>query len=182
MFASFIDTAFLACVGASDAAFCKTEVHSAEIGRAQPGNSSYSPAPQGLYLDLYFSALTKAMSVMQKEPSPLTSDIMNACQEVIRSRSAPSDASCAEVGSDARIILDAWFNEHFENPYPTREEKKELMNLCGIRVNQVNNYFGNRRKCVKQEIFRAARRGETVFFSHRSTQWLDIESSDEEDN
>jgi len=47
-----------------------------------------------------------------------------------------------KLNESAKKYLENWFNEHFENPYPTDAEKKKMARECGLRVNQVNNWFG----------------------------------------
>ncbi|CAD6193113.1 unnamed protein product [Caenorhabditis auriculariae] len=42
-------------------------------------------------------------------------------------------------------ILQSWFHEHLDRPYPNDEEKTKLAKQCGIKVSQVNNWFGNQR-------------------------------------
>lgn len=36
-------------------------------------------------------------------------------------------------------VLNAWFHEHFKNPYPTEEEKAELAAQCNLQVKQVRS-------------------------------------------
>lgn len=56
-----------------------------------------------------------------------------------------------KIGSRARGILMRWFEDHFDNPYPSEEEKKRLAIECGIQTKQVNNYFGNIRMRTKRK-------------------------------
>ncbi|CAB3399541.1 unnamed protein product [Caenorhabditis bovis] len=49
-------------------------------------------------------------------------------------------------------ILQKWFNEHRESPYPSEEQKNELAKQCGIKLSQVNNWFGNQRIRSKQQL------------------------------
>jgi Homeobox KN domain len=46
----------------------------------------------------------------------------------------------------AVLILDDWFELHKNKPYPTEEEKSQLMLITGLNRNQVNNWFMNARK------------------------------------
>ena len=46
---------------------------------------------------------------------------------------------------EAVDILNEWFDEHVNNPYPQAEEKERLANLGNISVKQVNAWFSNRR-------------------------------------
>lgn len=47
-------------------------------------------------------------------------------------------------------ILKKWMMspEHIEHPYPSEEEKKELMKETGIDLKQLSNWFTNARKRV----------------------------------
>lgn len=42
-------------------------------------------------------------------------------------------------------LLNEWFDEHFNNPYPTLEDKERLAKSGGITVKQVSAWFSNRR-------------------------------------
>ncbi|CAF0722249.1 unnamed protein product [Brachionus calyciflorus] len=42
-------------------------------------------------------------------------------------------------------IMNDWFEDHFNNPYPTLEEKEKMAKQAGITVKQVNAWFSNRR-------------------------------------
>lgn len=42
-------------------------------------------------------------------------------------------------------VLKQWLFDHFLNPYPTDEEKHELMRQTGLTFNQLNNWFINAR-------------------------------------
>lgn len=43
-------------------------------------------------------------------------------------------------------ILKQWWNSHSRWPYPTDEEKKEMVKLSGLELRQINNWFINHRK------------------------------------
>lgn len=42
-------------------------------------------------------------------------------------------------------IMNDWFMEHLNNPYPQQVEKEQLAKLGGISVKQVTAWFSNRR-------------------------------------
>ncbi|KAI9723271.1 MAG: hypothetical protein M1812_001153 [Candelaria pacifica] len=42
--------------------------------------------------------------------------------------------------------LRGWFNHHIKHPYPSDEEKAELMELTGLTIQQVSNWFINSRR------------------------------------
>ena len=43
-------------------------------------------------------------------------------------------------------ILQEWFFDNIENPYPSTEQKQFLSELTGLTVKQIQRWFGNRRK------------------------------------
>lgn len=43
-------------------------------------------------------------------------------------------------------ILRSWLNEHVQHPYPTDEEKADLMKQTGLTLNQISNWFINARR------------------------------------
>lgn len=43
------------------------------------------------------------------------------------------------------LVMRCWFCAHFENPYPTTEEKEALTQQTGLTIPQVNNWFINAR-------------------------------------
>ncbi|KAF4463244.1 PTH12 [Fusarium albosuccineum] len=42
--------------------------------------------------------------------------------------------------------LRAWFVAHLSHPYPTEDEKQELMRQTGLQMNQISNWFINARR------------------------------------
>ena len=46
---------------------------------------------------------------------------------------------------EAVDILNDWFDDHVNNPYPAMEEKERLAKQGNITVKQVNAWFSNRR-------------------------------------
>eukprot|EP01087_Luapelamoeba_hula_P011571 TRINITY_DN3155_c1_g2_i2.p1 TRINITY_DN3155_c1_g2~~TRINITY_DN3155_c1_g2_i2.p1 ORF type:complete len:469 (+),score=98.75 TRINITY_DN3155_c1_g2_i2:381-1787(+) len=56
----------------------------------------------------------------------------------------------------ATEVLNLWFFSHLNDPYPSDEEKMVLAAQCALTLNQVNNWFGNKRirykrKCLEEE-------------------------------
>lgn len=56
----------------------------------------------------------------------------------------------------ATDLLNQWFFDHINDPYPSDEEKSMLAAQCVLSMSQVNNWFGNKRirykrKCLEQE-------------------------------
>ncbi len=56
-----------------------------------------------------------------------------------------------KLGENARKVLDKWFQDHYDDPYPSEEEKIRLADECDLQLNQINNYFGNRRMRAKRK-------------------------------
>eukprot|EP00956_Cyclotella_meneghiniana_P036499 scaffold126402_cov49-Cyclotella_meneghiniana.AAC.2 len=47
-------------------------------------------------------------------------------------------------------VLKKWYDEHESNPYPTKEEKAELMITTRLTENQINNWFATERHKKKK--------------------------------
>ncbi|RDL34374.1 uncharacterized protein BP5553_07502 [Venustampulla echinocandica] len=43
-------------------------------------------------------------------------------------------------------LLKAWFMGHLQHPYPTEDEKQDLMRQTGLQINQISNWFINARR------------------------------------
>lgn len=52
----------------------------------------------------------------------------------------------------ARRCLEDWFQNHLESPYPNDADKHALAAQCGLDVQQVNNFFGNKRMRMKRKM------------------------------
>ena len=53
---------------------------------------------------------------------------------------------------DTESILDQWFEEHTERPYPNKKQKEDLAKRCNITVKQITTWFNNKRyrsNCTK---------------------------------
>jgi hypothetical protein len=50
-----------------------------------------------------------------------------------------------QLPDDAIDILNEWFDDHINHPYPQMEEKERLARWGNITVKQVNAWFSNRR-------------------------------------
>ncbi|KAI6238577.1 Homeobox protein ceh-20 [Aphelenchoides fujianensis] len=55
---------------------------------------------------------------------------------------------------EATEILNRYFQEHIHNPYPSEDDKAELARLCKININQISNWFGNRRIRYKKSLIK----------------------------
>ncbi|KAG6011241.1 hypothetical protein E4U43_008458 [Claviceps pusilla] len=63
--------------------------------------------------------------------------------------------------------LRAWFVEHLQHPYPTEDEKQDLMRQTGLQMNQISNWFINARRRQLPTMISNAR-AETDVMSTRS--------------
>lgn len=52
----------------------------------------------------------------------------------------------------AKELLERWFTDNVENPYPTMKQKEELARVCNMNMNSVNNWFGNKRMRIKRKM------------------------------
>ena len=57
--------------------------------------------------------------------------------------SSRSIAKRSQLPDDAVDILNDWFDDHVNNPYPQIEEKERLARQSNITVKQVNAWFSN---------------------------------------
>lgn len=62
-----------------------------------------------------------------------------------RKRFRSSTQTGRNLPDAAREILQDWLEKHWHHPYPTEQEREELAQECGIRPEQVNNWFINQR-------------------------------------
>lgn len=120
-------------------------------------------------LEVFLSALVSALGEVPDvipKLTPTLRETLTACEGAVAASSSSGDASGngtrCKLSAGAREILETWFNDHFENPYPNDEEKHALAAKCDIHLNQVNNYFGNRRMRMKRKIIQMQHRGDTV--------------------
>jgi hypothetical protein len=55
-------------------------------------------------------------------------------------------------------ILNEWLKNHLTNPYPSTDDKLQLMNATGFTLIQLNNWFSNaRRRKLKNKGFSKSR-------------------------
>ncbi|MES1905052.1 MAG: hypothetical protein MHPSP_001566 [Paramarteilia canceri] len=49
------------------------------------------------------------------------------------------------LGEKATQILEEWYNKHIEHPYPTKEDRKELMKKTNLAQYRISAWFSNKR-------------------------------------
>jgi hypothetical protein len=50
----------------------------------------------------------------------------------------------------SKKILEEWFNNNIQSPYPNDQIKHELVESTNLSMNQINNWFMNKRRSVKK--------------------------------
>lgn len=57
----------------------------------------------------------------------------------------PKKTTTAVLDSKATDILNKWFDDHSDKPYPTKQEKEELARRCKMSIKQLSTWFNNKR-------------------------------------
>lgn len=89
---------------------------------------------------LHSTSVSPSSNPLTKEPlatSKSKSKSTNKTAAVSRRPTALPDA--------AVDILNTWFDEHINNPYPLQHEKEALAQRCNLTVKQISAWFSNRR-------------------------------------
>ena len=73
-------------------------------------------------------------------------------------------------------ILFLVFN-HLSDPYPTDDEKKTLSEQTGLSVNQVNNWFGNKRMRYKRKMLEDSKKTISPSIPPSSSSLVDTNNS-----
>lgn len=73
--------------------------------------------------------------------------------------------------------LRAWFVAHLHHPYPTEDEKQDLMRQTGLQMNQISNWFINARRRQLPTMINNAR-AESDAMSSRSTDGKVLSSTE----
>jgi hypothetical protein len=90
--------------------------------------------------------ISKNKRLRQKSLSPASS---------VTSTSSSSSRASATTGTKKRRgnlprqvteVLRVWLNSNLQHPYPTDEEKAQLMKQTGLTLNQISNWFINARR------------------------------------
>eukprot|EP00956_Cyclotella_meneghiniana_P013342 scaffold19197_cov40-Cyclotella_meneghiniana.AAC.4 len=93
-------------------------------------------------------------------------DSRSKCGDESVTAEGPRAAKRSKVECDA---LKRWYDEHESNPYPTKEEKAELMMSTGLAEKQINNWFATERLKKKK-----ARGGTTAQAAKLSEEAVEI--------
>jgi len=101
----------------------------------------------------------KSLVIQQKFDfvrNQLRTNVCNAILVLQKQYNHQSKKRRRSLSKRATDILNQWFFDHINDPYPSDEEKSMLAAQCVLSMNQVNNWFGNKRirykrKCMEQD-------------------------------
>jgi len=101
----------------------------------------------------------KSMVIQQKFDfvrNQVRTNVCNAILVLQKQYNHQSKKRRRSLSKRATDLLNQWFFEHIHDPYPSDEEKSMLAAQCVLSMNQVNNWFGNKRirykrKCMELE-------------------------------
>jgi len=65
--------------------------------------------------------------------------------KITRGGKDPKTPTKAVWDSKATDILNKWFDDHSDKPYPTKKEKEELARRCNMSIKQLSTWFNNKR-------------------------------------
>ncbi|KAK4532747.1 hypothetical protein CCYA_CCYA13G3604 [Cyanidiococcus yangmingshanensis] len=90
----------------------------------------------------------------------------SASSDIVSSNHCPNQGGIGshshwQIGllGTTRSYLHDWFVAHFDHPYPSEKEKRELALLSGLTLRQVNDYFANKRMRCRRRAESLRRRG-----------------------
>jgi len=101
----------------------------------------------------------KSMVIQQKFDfvrNQLRTNVCSAIMVLQKQYNHQSIKRRRSLSKRATDLLNQWFFDHINDPYPSDEEKSMLAAQCVLSMNQVNNWFGNKRirykrKCLEQD-------------------------------
>jgi len=102
--------------------------------------------------------IERMVQIIHKKFSSIQMQLkQSTCEAVmiLRSRFLDARRRRRNFSKQASEILNEYFYSNLSNPYPSEEEKEALARRCSITVNQVSNWFGNKRIRYKKNIGKA---------------------------
>lgn len=78
-------------------------------------------------LHLVFTSIEKSLNTLE-----------NQCKMFARPVSR-------NLSPEAIVLMEKWYHEHLNNPYPTQTEAEDMANRGGITLSQVRKWFSNKR-------------------------------------
>uniref|UniRef100_A0A0N5A817 Homeobox domain-containing protein n=1 Tax=Syphacia muris TaxID=451379 RepID=A0A0N5A817_9BILA len=140
------------------------------LAQARADFAQYSQHLQTKSIELS-TELMRILNI-QKEFRPITATDMERCRSdieakfnsyqnqlkqltyqnfmLLRSKHFDARRKRRNFSKDATRILSEFFYSHIDHPYPSEDAKVELARRCNITVNQVSNWFGNKRIRTKK--------------------------------
>lgn len=105
---------------------------------------------EGIQVFMKLFAEGKLIVVQIEEPNEFADATYQEPADVFSNRKFNGN----ELPTDATAILKTWLFEHVDAPYPSDDEKADLMDRTGLTLTQVNNWFSNaRRRTLKKKTF-----------------------------
>ena len=78
------------------------------------------------------------------EPHSVVKDTQKMAKAIAKSKTK-TKAKTRTLGQKSVKILNQWFYDHLDDPYPSRQEKTDLARMAGLKVKQVTGWFINKR-------------------------------------
>eukprot|EP01080_Neovahlkampfia_damariscottae_P009574 gene9574-1777_t len=88
----------------------------------------------------------------QKKPEEIYSELKRKYSGQVLQAQQKTKKKKKNFQKQSTDHLNMWFFNHLSDPYPTDDEKKTLSEQTGLNVNQVNNWFGNKRMRYKRKM------------------------------
>mmetsp|Transcript_29327 Transcript_29327/g.32579 ORF Transcript_29327/g.32579 Transcript_29327/m.32579 type:complete len:299 (-) Transcript_29327:150-1046(-) len=67
-------------------------------------------------------------------------------------KARPAKRKRQTLSKHATSLLETWFFNHLNHPYPSEQEKADLAKSCNLTTQQINNWFGNKRIRYKRKV------------------------------
>jgi len=98
-----------------------------------------------------------AAALLQRIRDDYTSGRIASYEE--QQQQLPPEPPTRRVGlrNTHRQVLNRWFLEHIDHPYPTEQEKRQLAEQVGLTLQQICTFFGNKRMRFKQSVKKKGR-------------------------
>lgn len=96
----------------------------------------------------------KSMAIQQKFDfvrNQLRSNVCSAITLLQKQYNHLSKKRRRSLSKNATEILNKWFRDNLNDPYPSDEQKSMLATQCVLSLTQVNNWFGNKRIRFKKK-------------------------------
>ncbi|EQL03482.1 homeobox domain-containing protein [Ophiocordyceps sinensis CO18] len=117
----------------------------------------------------YQSLSTSSIGPQDRRPFPAGGNFNPHYQDMGRQGEAGGDAKQRKrrgnLPKETTDKLRAWFMAHLQHPYPTEDEKQELMRQTGLQMNQISNWFINARRRQLPAMINSARAESDVMHS-----------------